>query len=203
MSSTQKKENNIHYLSQKRFFKKAIFELSEKSLKISNQQLFRGKRERVLRLDEIGHKYEIQQSSTITSNFLTIFFLIFIFFLIPFLPSIFESNIISLFLLSLFFIPILLGILLQEKVILLQAKAEPLVFFWSKKDKAEIELFVNEIIQHSKRFLVWKFGQPDKDLPKDKQIDNFKWLRDNLVITEEEYQVLKQQLNQLFELRKE
>lgn len=77
---------------------------------------------------------------------------------------------------------------------------QDLVFFRNLPNDESVEEFVNTVITKTKKFLRSKYAKVDKDLSKEIQIGNFNWLKNIEVISEEEYESLKEELNreQLF-----
>lgn len=54
--------------------------------------------------------------------------------------------------------------------------------------------FLNELKINIKRHTLSKYGQIDKDLPIEPQINNLVWLQEREIISKEEFQTLKSQL---------
>lgn len=188
-------EFNKQIFIQKYFPNTYHWELTDSELLIKRTNLFSGSVQRTLRLDEVSHRYEIQESNFSSLNFFAFFLVIIFVYLLSY-----ADNALILAVLVLFASPVLLGYYFaNHKAIMLSAKNEPLTFFFQKKDQVAVEAFVREIIQSSKKYLIWKYGQVDADLDKNLQIRNYKWLRDNAIINDEEYQSLKSQLKEVLQ----
>ncbi len=65
---------------------------------------------------------------------------------------------------------------------------------FTKSNKDDVVAFCDAIINASNQFLVNKFSKIDPRLPIDPQLDNIQYLRNRGVISEENYDMLKDQL---------
>jgi len=72
--------------------------------------------------------------------------------------------------------------------------SQDLAFYRNIPNEESVDQFLDELIQATKEYLREKYTKIDKDLAEDIQIENFKWLKDIEVITEQEYQELKEEL---------
>ena len=176
------------------------YTLTDKSLEIYHWNFFQGSRKRKVYLDEIGHRYEIQRSALMRTNFLGLIFLVTILSLLSLSTVFMVMNIFVVFIFTVAFVIFLF--FTKSRVILLSAKPEVLIFPCKKSNEVQRESFVKVIIHKSKNYLLWKYGQADEDLPFEKQIQNYKWLRDIEVIDDEEYLELKQNLKTIFDKKK-
>ena len=169
------------------------YTLKDKSLEVYHWNFFQGGNRYTINLNDIEYHYETKYQSIWRPNYLGIYFLIIIY-------AILELRLAELA----FILLLILGLLLlvKSKVIILHAKPKPLVFSCWSTSPEQIESFIEEIIQSSKNYFRWKYGQADKDLPFEKQIQNYKWLRDIEVIDDEEYLELKQNLKAIFDQKK-
>lgn len=66
--------------------------------------------------------------------------------------------------------------------------------FYTNHNKGAIIDFANEIITVSNNFLFKKYGSVDRSLPVEGQLNNLSFLRDRDIITNEEFEQLKDQL---------
>lgn len=64
----------------------------------------------------------------------------------------------------------------------------------SRKNKTEAEQFLSALREASKHYLRWKYGAVDPDLPFERQVENYWWLRNNAIISDDDYKQLKEQL---------
>ncbi len=68
-----------------------------------------------------------------------------------------------------------------------------IMFLLNSPSKEEMEDFIQEIIKRSRTVLLEKYTKIDPDLPEETQINNFYWLKQRGLISEEEYEDLKQE----------
>lgn len=71
--------------------------------------------------------------------------------------------------------------------------AQQVTFLLDRPSKKEMEDFIAEIIKRSHKVLLEKFGKIDPDLPEETQINNLYWLKNRGLISETEYEELKQE----------
>jgi hypothetical protein len=67
------------------------------------------------------------------------------------------------------------------------------MFLLDSPSKEEMENFIREIIKRSRKVLLEKYGTIDVDLPEETQFNNFYWLKNRGLITNTEYDELKQE----------
>ncbi len=67
------------------------------------------------------------------------------------------------------------------------------MFFLNSPSKVEMENFIEEIIKRNHSLLLEKYGKIDPDLPEEIQMSNLYWLKNRCLISEEEYENLKQE----------
>jgi len=67
------------------------------------------------------------------------------------------------------------------------------MFLLNSPSKEEMENFINEIIARSHKILIKKYCKIDPDLPEEVQINNLYWLKQRGLISEEDYEDLKQE----------
>jgi|3_EtaG_2_1085321.scaffolds.fasta_scaffold24057_2 hypothetical protein len=91
------------------------------------------------------------------------------------------------------FIGIFFSLIPTKNEIYLYGGIQDLSFFRNKPDEKTVDQFVDELIEHTKQFLKNKYAKIDKDLNKDLQISNFHWLKNIEVITNEEFEELKEE----------
>lgn len=65
------------------------------------------------------------------------------------------------------------------------------MFLLDSPSKVEMEKFIEEIINRSRKVLLEKYSKIDPDLPEDTQINNLYWIKERGLISEEEYEDLK------------
>ncbi len=78
--------------------------------------------------------------------------------------------------------------------------SQDLSFFRDIPDADSVDEFVDELISKTKIFLRKKYAKVDKDLNQEMQIANFDWLKNIGVISEQEFESLKEEVKreQLF-----
>lgn len=81
---------------------------------------------------------------------------------------------------------------LRNEIHLVGGSAQ-VMFLLNSPSKEEMENFINEIITRSRRILTDKYSKVDPDLPEEIQINNFYWLRQHGLISQEDYEDLKQE----------
>jgi ribosomal protein L10 len=83
----------------------------------------------------------------------------------------------------------------RKKIITIANYAgEPIVLFFTSENKTEVLEFVDEIFKAADSFLLNKFGKIDKDLPIEPQLDSLLFLKNRDILSEEQFQTLKNQL---------
>ena len=65
---------------------------------------------------------------------------------------------------------------------------------FNRKNKPEVLEFSNKIIEASNHFLLNKYSKIDKSLPVEGQLSKLEYLRDREILTDEEFENLKNQL---------
>lgn len=69
-----------------------------------------------------------------------------------------------------------------------------LEFFENKPDSEEVTIFINDLIDLRKQFLKKKYTKIDVDLPIEPQLSSIKYLKDSKIISEDEFNHLKNKL---------
>ena len=99
---------------------------------------------------------------------------------------------------SIAFALIALHFLLKKKVYLLKTFQGSFIRFPVIKNPAEINVFVNHVIEKRNRYLKLKYGSPNEFKSYDSQYSNFNTLLREGVITEEEYKNNIKELSETF-----
>lgn len=81
---------------------------------------------------------------------------------------------------------------LRNEIHLVGGSAQ-VMFLLNSPSKEEMENFINIIITRAQRILTDKYSKVDPDLPEEIQINNFYWLKQRGLISEEHYEELKQE----------
>ncbi|GEO11105.1 hypothetical protein [Segetibacter aerophilus] len=69
-----------------------------------------------------------------------------------------------------------------------------IVLYFTKSNKGEVSGFVDQLFKAANDFLLNKYKKIDKALPTEPQLDNIQFLRNREIISEEEYEALKDRL---------
>lgn len=181
-------------LNQRRLFSRHCFSFDRTTLRVKTTNLFTGTSEWSVRLDEIDFQQSIRKMDLFSNGCLMAVALITLS-TVAIANFSFATGFI-VFVISL--TPLILGRLLnQDRYIQINTKKGLLLIGNSKKDKARNSEFLAALKNASKKYLTWKYGTVDADLSFEKQIENYWWLRNNEIITEEEYGKLKDELKKL------
>ena len=66
-----------------------------------------------------------------------------------------------------------------------------ITLFENAPNEATVDQFIEQLATHTKSYLKEKYGKLDKDFPIESQLQNFLWLKDRGVITNIEFEQLK------------
>lgn len=173
----------------KRFFKKQTFEILRTGLRIERRTSL-DSIEYEVSFEHIHNKKKIQ---TVTNdNLLVISFCLLVIGLLFQLGSNKEFSILLLIGAAFF---LSLALFTRQKTITIPTyNGEKIELFFNNQNKQEVLDFSNQIIKASNSFLLNKYGKIDKTLPLEGQLVHLDFLRDRDVITDEEYENLKNQL---------
>ena len=69
-----------------------------------------------------------------------------------------------------------------------------LSLYFTNRNREEVNTFVERLFKAANDFLLHKYKKIDRALPIEPQLDNIQFLRNREIISEEEYEVLKNQL---------
>ena len=83
---------------------------------------------------------------------------------------------------------------LSSSVIVINSKISPILFLKNRPNEVQVLIFIEELQSRIKTFLKWKYGNIDPDLSFDLQVKNYRWLRNQEVISDDEYDQLRQNL---------
>jgi hypothetical protein len=98
----------------------------------------------------------------------------------------------------LFIIFLLLTILSRKNMLYITTLSGYLIDFYDKNPSAEaINEFLNRLKTRTFAYLKEKYAVIDIDLPIEKQIENLSFLKERHVITEQEYEALKEKLKNI------
>lgn len=173
----------------RRYFTRQELEINKTSLKISKRNLF-DEIEYEISLEQIENKKKLEVKTN--SNLFIIGLFVFgigIFFLSGSIIEMTEiCSLISIVLVIASFID-------KKRVITIGTyQGENITLYFTSKNKQEVIDFAEQIFQASKGFLLNKYSKIDRALPIQPQLDNIQFLRNREVISEEDYNFLKNQL---------
>lgn len=172
-----------------RYFTRQQFEIKKSSLKIERKNIFDAI-EFEIPFDLIHNKIKIQ---TLINNNL-IFTGLFIFF-IGALFSLGSNEELMVILLSVGFLLIVIAFLGRKKVISVFTMEENgIELFFTQKNKEDVIAYSNKIINASNNFLLKKYSKVDRSLPIEPQLDNFQFLLNRDIISDDDFETLKNQL---------
>ena len=182
-------------LKQKQGGKRKEFEiLNNYMLRVKEKQSGELK-EWTVNLESIGHNL-IYQSATRKRLYIlsSVLFAFLIFITVAlFLSDDFMGNlpvVIGFYLLFGLMIALSLFSPLKKEIHLVGGGAN-LTFFQDSPSNQEVNSFINEIIRLSKQQLLRKYAKIDPELPEDTMYNQLNWLKNRDLITEEEYNDLK------------
>jgi hypothetical protein len=173
----------------RRYFTKQEFEIKKTSLNISKKTLF-DEVEYETSLEQLDNKKKIEVRTNSNLFFIGLFvFGIGIFFLSG---SIIEMTAIC----TVICIVLVIAAFIDKKRVITIAsyEGENITFYFNSKNKQEVIQFVEQIFQASNAFLHNKYSKIDRALPIEPQLNNIQFLRNREVISEEEYNTLKNEL---------
>jgi hypothetical protein len=148
--------------------------------------------ERMIRLEELDFRTQILPWPTFSgSSFLSIAALT----ALVLLPSLFLNT---------YWFGLLIGLVAAYLVflhsrgggaqLLIEVKGEPLILNRNQPTPQAVDEFVAAVLAQARAHLRWKYGQVDPGYPTEIQVKNFRWLRDQKHITDQEYTALKAEL---------
>ena len=183
-----KKINDMEFLNS-RYFTRQQFEIKKSSLKIERKNIFDAI-EFEIPFDLIHNKIKIQ--TVINNN------LIFTGLFILFIGALFwlgSNDELMVILLSVGFLLIVMAFLGRKKIITIFTMEENgIELFFNEKNKNEVVEYSLKIIDASNNYLLKKYSKVDRSLPIESQLDNYQFLLNREIISDEDFEVLKNQL---------
>jgi len=79
----------------------------------------------------------------------------------------------------------------RKKELTILGGSTEVTFFPDSPSKEEVEAFIEVLMENSKKILLEKYGKIDIDLPEETQMNNLNWLKNQEILSEEEYERLK------------
>lgn len=172
-----------------RYFTKQTFELQNSSLKVERKNLFDAI-EYEVSFEQIDNKKKIE---TKTNNSLLITGVFFFAFALLF--QIGPNDELTAIFMTISFVLIITPFINRKKVItILTYDGDNIELFFNKRNKQDVVQFANQIIEASNAFLIKKYSNVDKALPVEQQLNQIQFLRNREIISEQQYESLKDQL---------
>jgi hypothetical protein len=176
-------------LHTRRFFKRQEIKILRSSLKIEKRSLL-DSIEYEVPFENIHNKKRIQTNTN--DNLLVIAFFLLIIGLLFLFGS--NSEISSIALIGGTFFLTLALITRKKTVTILTYDGNNIELPFNQKNKPEVLEFSNKIIDASNHFLLNKYSKIDKSLPVEGQLSKLEYLRDREILTDEDFENLKNQL---------
>ena len=187
----------LEKFEQRNLFGKRTLELHSTEVIVKVQHLVLGRIEKIVPLAEINHRIERRQINYTERGCMVVgitYLLAFVFFyrLITQDP-----------LLATVFVLLYLGFLLVanralgDRYLEIKTRHEPIIIHVNRWTAEKGRDFMEKIIEQSRTYLRGQYMFLDKDLSFERQVENYRWLLMNELITEEEYESLKRQLKTL------
>ena len=165
------------------------FEIQKSSLKVDIKNLFDAI-EYEISFEHIDNRKKIQTS--INHGLLIISVFLFLIGILLFAGSNDELKVIFIFGAVVF--AIFAFISRKRSVTITSHDGNKIELYFNKGNKQEVVNFANNIIEASDKYLRNKYSKIDPALPIESQLNNIQFLRNREVITEEDYEALKNQL---------
>ena len=182
-------------LKQRQGFRKKEFELLGNELRVKTRGP-EGHQEWVVSVEHLGESLFYNSRSKKGGYLTGGFFLLFILVTnIGYFLSEGEENIWLIIGCDLFF-GALAGFLIftpPKSEVHLTGGSTTITFFSNNPSKEEVESFIDEVISRTRHLLISKYGKVDPDLPEDTQINQLNWLKNRDILSESEYEDLKQE----------
>lgn len=187
----------LEKFEQRNLFGRRIVELHPTEVVVRVQHLVLGRIEKIVPLAEISHRIERRQINYTERGCMVVgitYILAFVFFyrLITQDP-----------LLATVFVLLYLGFLmlanraLGDRYLEIKTRHEPILIHVNRWTAQKGRDFMEKIIEQSRTYLRGQYMFLDKDLSFERQVENYRWLLMNELITKEEYESLKRQLKTL------
>ena len=175
--------------SNTRYFTRQIFEIQKSSLKIERKNIFDAI-EYEIPFDHINNKIKIQ---TIINNNLIMVGIFFMAFSFLFLLGATDELTTIFFCIGLLFV--ILPFANRKKLVTITVFGEDNIeLYFINRNKHEMVEYANSIIKAADNYLLNKFSKVDTSLPIAPQLENYQFLLNREIISEEKFEILKNQL---------
>lgn len=173
----------------RRYFTQQVFDIKKSSVIVNKKTLFE-ELEYEISFEQLHNKKKTE-IKTNNNMFVTGFFF-FVFGIFFLLGSIGEAAAIC----AIIAVTLVITSFLDKKRTITVAtyNGNNLTLFFTKRNREEVNNFVEQLFEAANVFLLNKYNKIDKALPIEPQLNNIEFLRNREIISEEEYEVLKDQL---------
>jgi hypothetical protein len=186
----------IAELKQKKYLEHREFKIFEKEVTVKIRKNYE-QTEWTIPFEELGFK-KVYQSNPKTLNYIVVS-VVTVFLLVMTSVFFFQKNSIdsatyyvNLFLWGL--IAIIFSFVGKKNELFLTGGQTSLAFLRDRPSEKQVDQFIEKLIESAKKHLKKKYTRIDKDLSEEIQLNNFYWLRNIEIITDEEYEALKKEL---------
>jgi len=170
----------------KSFLKRLKISILDKKAKIIRQNIFKYI-EYEISLEDIMPNKTIK--SELNRDFI---FMAFLSFIIGFFLSVFGWDLGFAIFLGLCIVFLLIGLFTKKRTITINTLSDsPIIFMYKKSNENDIRDFADLLIKRSKDYIINKYSKVDKDLPKESQLANIEYLRNNDLIDDPKFEELK------------
>lgn len=187
----------MKYLYQKSLLKEKYFEITRKGLKIKEKSITK-KIEFMINFEDITSQTKVFESKKIIWKLLS--FISLLKFLIQSYKGMNRESIFSpleilpISLLSIILFMFIYYYTVEKYIMLICSDGTGIAFFKKHSTEEQVRHFITIILEHRNEYMKNKYGNVDYDLPYENQVGTFNYLRDEKIITSEEYEELKRKL---------
>jgi hypothetical protein len=191
------KTQMLDKFEQKHLFGKRELELYEGEVRVRITHFIVGKVEHSIKLSEINNTIDYRRINYTDRGCLVVGLTYFLVFILLSAGLNFEYYW-SILVISIFVIwAIMINKFLGDQYLEIKTKNEPIKIHVNRWTMERGKIFLEKIIDQSREYLRSKYMFVDKDLGFESQVENYRWLMINDVISKEEYESLKLELKKL------
>lgn len=191
----------LEKFEQKNLFGKRTVELHATEVIVRVKHMVVGRIEKIIPLAEISHRIEIRQINYTERGCLVVgvtYVLVFLF-LAPLITQNLFYGTIFIFLYLLFLIAA--NKAMGDQYLEIKSRHEPILIHINRWTAERGRKFMEQVIEQSRTYLREQYMFLDKDLSFERQVENYRWLLMNELITAEEYESLKRKLKTIKGMR--
>jgi hypothetical protein len=177
------------HFTNRRYFLRQKIEIKQSSLLVNKKTLFE-ETEYEISFEQLDSKKKTEIKTNSNMFFTGVFFFVFGAFFLS--GSIVEIAAICV---AIAFLLITVSFIDKRRIMTIAAyNGDNLVLYFTSRNREEVNDFIDKILKAANSFLLNKYNKIDKALPIEPQLDNIQFLRNREIISEEEYELLKDQL---------